>query len=72
MHSLGFDAVGLNEHTTIEIIRSPPQFVYSSAEHATERKFLKALKDHSGLLHQRVSLIIADDSHTVETWTGKR
>ena len=58
MHSLGFDAVKLNEHTTTEIIRSPPQFVYSSEEHATERKFLEALKDHSGLLHQRVSLIV--------------
>ena len=67
MQSLGFDAVELSEQTTTGIIRSPPQFVYSSAEHATERKFLEALKDHSGLLHQRVSLIVAD-SHTISNF----
>ena len=71
MHSLGFDAVELNEYTTTKIMRSPLQFVYSSAEHATEQKFLEALKDHSGLLHQRVSLIVVDESRTVETWTGE-
>ena len=58
MHSLGFDAVELNEHKTTGIIRSPPQFVDSSVEHATKRKSLEALKDYSGLLHQCVSLII--------------
>ena len=58
MHSLGFHAVELNEHTTTESIHSPLQFVYINAEHATERKLLEALKDHRGLLHQRVLLIV--------------
>jgi len=37
-----------------------------------EERFLVALKDPNGKLHQHVYAIVSDDSHTVETWTGKR
>ncbi|CAB3990577.1 ATP-dependent DNA helicase [Paramuricea clavata] len=36
------------------------------------RAFLAALKDDCSLLHQRTASIVVDESHTVETWTGKR
>ncbi|CAB3997518.1 Hypothetical predicted protein [Paramuricea clavata] len=72
MESFGFNAVELTELTLTDVIHSPPNFIYSSAERATERAFLEALKDDCSLLHQRTASIVVDESHTVETWTGKR
>lgn len=55
-----------------KIIEDPPIFIYCSAEQALEERFLSALKDPHSKLHQRVAAIVVDESHTVETWTGKR
>jgi len=54
------------------ILKDPPHFIYASAEKVLEERFLRALKDFSSELHKRISLIVVDESHTVETWTGKR
>ena len=54
------------------ILKDPPHFIYASAEKVLEERFLRALKDFSSELHNRTSLIVVDESHTVETWTGKR
>ena len=47
-------------------------FIYASAEKVLEERFLRALKDFSSELLKRISLIVVDESHTVETWTATR
>jgi ATP-dependent DNA helicase RecQ len=69
MESLGLKALELSDKTVNEIIQSRPQFIYCSAENATSTSFLEALQSE---LHEAVAAIVVDESHTVETWTGKR
>ena len=54
------------------ILKDPPHFIYASAKKVLEERFLRALKDFSSELHKRISSIVVDESHTLETWTGKR
>ena len=65
-------AVELCAATIESIIKDPPQFIYCTAEQVLEKTFLNALKDSRSLLHRRLSAIVIDESHTVETWAGKR
>lgn len=53
-------------------LKDPPEFIYCSAEQALETRFLDALKDQNSKIHQRMSAVVVDESHTVETWTGMR
>lgn len=69
MESLGLRAFELSDKTIKKIIQSRPQFIYCSAENATSTSFLQALQSE---LHETVAAIVVDESHTVETWTGKR
>ena len=50
-----------------KILDDPPRFIYSSAEHVLEARFLEILKDGSGKLHQQISSIVVDRSHIMET-----
>ena len=38
----------------------------------TGQGFLKVLEGHPNNFHKRMPAILVDESHTVETWTGKR
>ena len=49
-----------------------PQLLFASAEKALHNDFKKILKDRSSKVHQQVQLIVVDESHSVEIWTGKR
>ena len=71
MKSLNCSAVELCDEEMDEICRSPPQFIYAIAEKAIEKSFLDVLKDKTAL-HRSVSAVVVDESHTMETWTGKR
>ena len=48
-----------------------PQLLFASAENALDNDFKRILKDRSSKVHQQVELIVVDESHTVEIWTGK-
>ena len=72
MISLGCSAVELSTETLSEIIRSPPQFINSSAESAIMKEFLNGLMKSSSPLHRSLCCIVVDESHTIETWTGQR
>ena len=48
-----------------------PQPLFASAEKALDNDFKRILKDRSSKVHQQVELIVVDESHTVEMWTGK-
>ena len=54
-----------------ELGKSAFQLVFS-AERVMEKDFKNMLKDSSSTLHNNVCIIVVDESHTVETWTGKR
>ena len=57
-------AIQLSPSTVEKILEDPPQFVFATAEQVLEKRF------HP--LHCRVSAVIVDESHTIETWSGKR
>lgn len=65
-------AVELTPETVHGVLDEPPDFIYSSAEQVLEKRFLAALKDPDSKIHNRISAIVIDESHTIETWTGKR
>ena len=44
------------------------KLIYASAEQALSSEFLSLLKDDSSELKKSLSLIMVDESHTVETW----
>ncbi|KAM7434696.1 3 flap structured DNA binding [Porites harrisoni] len=49
------------------------KLIYASAEQALSSEFLSLLKDDSSELKKSLSLIVVDESHTVETWgKGKK
>ena len=51
----------------------PEKLIFDSAEEvaSTNFNFQEVLKNHELPLHQKVELIVVDESHTVETWTGR-
>ena len=55
-----------------EIKESTFQLVFSSAQRVMEKDFKNLRKDNSCLLHKSICCIVVDESHTVETWTGRR
>ncbi|CAB3976777.1 probable ATP-dependent DNA helicase [Paramuricea clavata] len=64
-------AMELSKETIHQITTSPPQFIYCSAENCINKDFLDMLKDDGSQLHKSVEAIVVDESHTIETWTGK-
>ena len=48
------------------------QIVFASAEHVLSKKFTEMLRDKSSQIHSALELLLVDESHTVEMWTGKR
>jgi superfamily II DNA helicase RecQ len=71
IESLNCTAAELLEENLDEISRSPPQFIFCSAEMATDKRFLNALKNND-ILRSSIQTVVVDECHTVETWTGKR
>ena len=72
MESLNCKAMELTSENMASIITNPPQFLYCTAEKAIEKTFLDALKDNNTALHEAVPAIVVDETHTVESWTGRR
>ena len=62
----------LLEISLLELKESVFNIMFSSAELVMEKTFKNVFKDSSSLLHKNVCGIVVDESHTVETWTGKR
>lgn len=51
-----------------------PQLLFALAENskALDNDFKRIVNDRSSKVHQQVELIVVDESHTLEIWTGKR
>ena len=68
--SLGLTATSLDKATLEGLTNGSFQLIFASAEQALDRKFLKVLR--TGELREGVSVIIIDESHTIETWGKER
>ena len=70
--SLGISSCCLNDKMLGNMNDKWPQLILATAEDI-QRLYVRAcLKDTSSLLHKNLELIVVDESHTVETWTGLR
>ena len=67
----GCSAVELTEANLTEVARDPPQFLFCSTETALSQQ-LKSVLMEKGELFNNLEGIAVDESHVVETWTGKR
>ena len=65
--SLGISASSLTDLTPDELSNNPPQIMLASAEKVHESHFRAVLKDPISTLHISISLLVADESHTVES-----
>lgn len=72
MASVDFTALELSGENLTSVLRDPPQFLYCPAENVLQTLFLGELKNSNTAIHKAVSAIVVDESHTVESWTGKR
>ena len=72
MTSLGYSAVAASDLSLSEIRQCNFKVMFATAEKVKEKGFREILLDHNSPLHQRISAIVVDELHTVETWTGKR
>ena len=66
MASLNCMALELTSDNADLVINAPPQFLYCTAEKALEKSFLNGLKAKTAL-HEAMSAIVVDESHTVES-----
>ena len=65
---MGISCVSLQDLQLEEKVTE--QMIFTSAEEVTEERFRAALNENESL--KRINVIVVDESHIVETWTGKR
>ena len=65
--SLGISASSLPDLTPDELSNNPPHIMFASAEKVQESDFRAVLKDPNSTLHISISLLVVDESHTVES-----
>ncbi|XP_068713268.1 ATP-dependent DNA helicase RecQ-like [Montipora foliosa] len=70
--SMGISAGSLSDCLQTDIVSGKYRLLFASAEEARAKSFLQALKREGNSLHDNLAAIVVDESHTVETWTGKR
>ena len=49
-----------------------PELVFTKAEDDQNPVFRNQIKDKNIALHRNIARIVVNESHIVETWTGKR
>jgi superfamily II DNA helicase RecQ len=69
---LGISAASLADLSEDELKASEFELLFGSAETVLDKRFLDILKDPDALLNRILSVIVIDESHTVEMWTGQR
>ena len=72
MASLNYRGLEFSVNNIASILSDPPQFVYCTAEKVLEKSFLNELENSNTAIHKGVSAIVVGQSHTVESWAGKR
>ena len=72
LRSQGYLAADLSSFGPDELKACDFKIILSSAEEVMKAEFQDELKNRESELHRRLCCIVVDESHTVETWTGKR
>ena len=72
LKNLGFVAKKLADLSTEQLSECDFNILLSSAEEAARDDFQRELKESSSKTHERLSCVVVDECHTVETWTGNR
>ena len=70
--SMGISAGSLADCLQTDIESGKYRLLFASAEEALGKSFLDYLKREGNALHDNLAATVVDESHTVETWTGKR
>ena len=70
--SMGISAGSSSDCLQSDIKSGKYRLFSSSPEAALSKSFLSSLKKESNSLHDNLAAIVVDESHAVETWTGKR
>ena len=69
---MGLTAIPFMDASLEDVESGKYQLIFASAEEILEKSFLDRLKNSNTPLHQNLTALIADEFHTVETWTGQR
>ena len=72
LNAVGFPASDLSKLQPEDLKDCSFKLLFSSAERVLLSDVINELKDRTSKLHERLSCIVVDESHTVETWSGKR
>ena len=72
LNSINFPAANLADLSTEDLHECKMKFLFASAEDVATEAFRNKLKDRSSQLHRQLPCIVVDESHTIETWAGKR
>ncbi|CAB4043304.1 ATP-dependent DNA helicase Q1, partial [Paramuricea clavata] len=68
----GISVASLADLSEDELKASEFELLFGSAETVLDKRFLDILKDPDASLNRVLSVIVIDESHTVEMWTGQR
>lgn len=69
---MGLTTASLTDCRLEDVEAGKYQPIFASAEEVLSKLFLSLLKRTASPFNQNMCAIIVDESHTVETWTGKR
>ena len=72
MERLGYPAVDASTISFEDIRKCSYKIAFASAELVREESFRDILKDSNSPFRHNIVAIVVDESHTVETWTGKK
>ena len=67
-----FVAAALEDISDNDLKDAKFQLVFASAEIVLGEHVIHVIKDRNSSLYNSLSAIVVDESHVVETWTGKR
>lgn len=70
--SMGISAGSLADGLQKDIESGKYCLIFASGEEALSKNFLESLKREGSPLHDNLAAIVVDESHTIETWTGKK
>ena len=70
--NLGIVAAALEDISENDLKDAKFQLVFASAEIVLGEHVIRVIKDRNSSLYNSLSAIVVDESHVVETWTGKR
>lgn len=68
--SFGLTAKSLDSHDSKSLLDDMPQLLFASAEAVLSDDTLMLFKDDN--FCRQIEAVVVDESHTIETWTGRR